>query len=367
MKAFTKLNILAFIFFINLSILCQNTIQKPMLFKPDNKLIHYAGRIDFTDPQKPKLSSAGSYLQLNFKGRSCSVLLENENGGANYNFISVVCDGQYLGRTKIEKGEKKYTLVNGLADTKHTLLVCKATEALIGYVELRGIECFEILPLKDLPLHRIEFIGNSITCGAESDTSLVGCGKGNWQDRHNAYFAYGPIIARSLNADWVLSSVSGMGLTRNWNNEGPALPAFYNNLYLNADSSITWSGADFDPELVTICLGTNDNSLGDGSYDRKALDSAKFVSEYIIFVNRIHARYPKAIICCLNSPVFSGELRDLFAGYLDAVVASSQDKRIYAFSYPKKFENGCGGHPDLEDHRKMADELLPFLKKITGW
>jgi hypothetical protein len=29
--------------------------------------------------------------------------------------------------------------------------------------------------------------------------------------------------------------------------------------------------------------------------------------------------------------------------------------------------NGCAGHPDREDHEKMAAELLPFYKEVMNW
>jgi lysophospholipase L1-like esterase len=349
----------------------QNAIKNTMLYAPDNASIRYSGRIDFENPRQPKLISAGSYFTFDFTGSTCAIQLENEQEGNGFNFIAVECDGKYLGRIKVVKDQKKYVLVSGLEDTHHTILVCKATEALTGFIELLGIECENIALPGTKPNYRIEFIGNSITCGAESDISEYLCNSGNWQDRHNAYLAYGPRIARSLNAEWVLSSVSGMGLTRNWNTEGPALPAFYDNLYLNSDSSKKWTGADYNPGLVTICLGTNDNSDGDGSYDRKPLDPVKFVNEYIRFVKHIRQRYPLSIICLINSPVFDGELRLRFQSYLESTVNSLKnetgDQKIFYFSFQKKYEGGCGGHPSADEHLLMADELLPFLKKITGW
>jgi lysophospholipase L1-like esterase len=345
----------------------QNT---PVLITPDNSSISYSGRIDFENPLQPRLISAGSYFTFDFTGSTCSVNLENENEGNEYNYIVIECDGKYMGRIKVTKDQKKYIIVSGLPATRHTLLICKATEAITGYIEFCGIECDNISKSDKLPQHRIEFIGNSITCGAESDTSFVACGKGNWHDRHNAYLAYGPRIARMLDADWILSSVSGMGLTRNWNTEGPALPAFYDNLYLTGDSSKKWTN-EYNPELVTICLGANDNSTGDGSYDRKLLDSAKFVNEYIRFVKHIHQRYPSAIICLINSPVFDGDLRLQFQRYLESTVNSLKNKtgeqKVFYFSYQNKYEGGCGGHPNTDQHQNMAEELLPFLKEITGW
>jgi hypothetical protein len=45
---------------------------------------------------------------------------------------------------------------------------------------------------------KIEFIGDSITCGFGNDESGLPCGKGQWFDQHNAYFAYGSVAARTL-------------------------------------------------------------------------------------------------------------------------------------------------------------------------
>lgn len=358
--------------FINISIVMgqTNNIDTP-LFLPDHSSIRYVGRIDFENLQKPKLISAGSFLTFSFTGTHCSVLLDYEFGSDGYAFIAVECDGNYLGRIKVYKGHEKYEVVSGLANTIHSIRICKATEAITGYIEVKGIVCNSMAADKQIPVHSIEFIGNSITSGAESDSSEYPCSSAVWHDRHNAYLAYGPRLARKLDADWVLSSVSGMGLTRNWNSEGPALPAYYDNLYLNSDFSRKWTGKEYNPELVTICLGANDYSTGDGSYDRKPIDSAVFVNEYIRFVKHIRQRYPAAIICLINSPVFDGDLRLQFQRYLEstvnAVKKETGDQKVFYFSYKHKYEGGCSGHPNTEEHQKMADELLPFIRKITGW
>ena len=54
----------------------------------------------------------------------------------------------------------------------------------------------QVIPNSNAPL--IEFIGNSITCGAAADVSEVPCGSGVDYDQHNAYYAYGPRVARML-------------------------------------------------------------------------------------------------------------------------------------------------------------------------
>ena len=109
---------------------------------------------------------------------------------------------------------------------------------------------------EDLPL--IEFIGNSITCGAAADPSEVPCGSGEYHDQHNAYYAYGPRVARALNTNFLLSSVSGAGIYRNWNSDGPALPLLFEQSDLRENSSRPWNFDLYSPDIVSIALGTND-------------------------------------------------------------------------------------------------------------
>lgn len=340
-------------------------------FSPDHDNIQYSGRIDRTDAKTPKLISAGAYIKLNFKGNNCTLLLSNQYEDPGYNYLSVELDGEYKGRVQVTKDQAEYKIAKDLSDDTHTLLLCKATEAENGFVGFRGVRCEDLLPIGDLPERKIEFIGNSITCGAEMDTTDYSCDSAQYHDHHNAYLAYGPVLARILNADWVLSAVSGRGLTRNWNNEGPPLPALYDNLYLDTDSSYKWKPDAYTPQLVTVCLGTNDNSEGDGSYDRKELDAERFINAYIDFIRKIRKRYPDAKICLINSPVFEGITKDKFEEYLsqtiDYLKTNDGDQNLSYFSFSRQYNNGCSGHPSLEDHRAMTNELLPFIRKLMNW
>ncbi len=262
----------------------KNPRSRPVLHKPDSRHFLYTGRIDFTDPGKPRLSSAGAYIQARFKGSACSILLEDQNLNNNHNYISVVIDGEYLGRVKISRNIVEYPLVSGLPDREHTLQVIKATESQIGYIDFLGLICERIFPVEGNLKRKIEFIGNSITCGMGLDMSGIPCDSGEWYDQHNAYLAYGPKAAGELHADWLLSSVSGIGITRNWNSPGPTMPQVYANTFLDTNPQLIWDRDSYVPDLVSVCLGTNDFSDGDGSYDRAELDSAQFVNDYIRFI-----------------------------------------------------------------------------------
>jgi len=217
-----------------------------------------------------------------------------------------------------------------------------------------------------LPL--IEFIGNSITCGAAADSSETPCGTGVYHDQHNAYHAYGPRVARLLNTNYILSSVSGIGIYRNWNSDGPTMPQVYESADFQVDGR-PWQFDRYRPDIVSIALGTNDFSNGDGQRERLPFDSAAFVSNYIKFVKVVKGKYPQAQIALLSSPMTHGDRRTQLQHCLTAVKQQidkqyTSDKPVALYFFDAMQPGGCTGHPDLDDHALMADALAPFFKGL---
>ena len=356
---------------VALSFSCQKAAGTLTLYSPDNPAIQYTGRIRFDDPANPRFCGAASYFIIKFKGTECRALFELPPG--NHHYIAVELDGKYVGRMRITQDQQEYVLVDSLENREHMLRVAKATEALLGDVILTGIKCHELESFENPYKRHIEFIGNSITSGTGVDQSDYPCDskEAAWHDHHNAYLAYGPVVARKLDADWLLGSVSGAGVCRNWNSEGPTVPQVYAQTALNLDTSSLWTPDRYSPNLISICLGTNDFSDGDGSYDRGPLDEEKFMKSYVAFVRMIRGRYAAVPICLLTSPVFSGEKAEKLFTYLTHVSTIMRnefgDKNIHVFRYANAYHNGCTGHPNREEQEMMAEELLPFFKGIMGW
>ena len=184
---------------------------------------------------------------------------------------------------------------------------------------INKIVATDCVPLKSPDLPLIEFIGNSITCGAAADPSEIPCGAGVYHDQHNAYYAYGPRLARILQVNFILSSVSGIGIYRNWNSPGPIMPQVYEKTDLQDDDTRFWDFKTYRPRIVSIALGTNDFSNGDGVTPRLPFDSAHFVNNYIGFVKLVKSKYPKARIALLSSPMLNGDRRELLQNCLAAV------------------------------------------------
>jgi hypothetical protein len=335
-------------------------LAKDKLFEADNKLIQYTGRIDFSDPKKPRFWTAGVYIQARFEGTSCEILINDEMlWGNSHNYLAITVDNQPPIKVKLTGKVNTIQSIKGLSKGPHTITICKNTEALIGYLEFVGLRCEKLLPLPEKSVHKIEFIGNSITSGMGSDLSDVLCDKGVWYDQHNAWLAYGPITARALNAQWHLTSESGIGLIRNCCNKPFLMPQVFDKISLSQDS-IVWDFKRYQPDVVTICLGQNDGIQ----------DSLKFTSAYVDFIKTLRGYYPNAQLVCLTSPMANDELRTVLKKYITGVVAYVQaqgDQRVDKFFFSRGFNQGCGGHPDLEDHVLMAGELTPWLKNKMGW
>jgi hypothetical protein len=226
-----------------------------------------------------------------------------------------------------------------------------------------------IHPLKRPEKPVIEFIGNSITCGAAADPSEMPCGTGVYHDQHNAYYAYGPRVARALNINFIMSSVSGIGIYRNWNSNGPTMPQVYEKTDLQYDSKRNWNFSTYKPAIVSIALGTNDYSNGDGKHERLPFDSALFVSTYIKFVQLVKSKYPGSTIALLSSPMINGERRITLQNCLTAVKQNidalySKDKPVALYFFKPMQPRGCSGHPSVEDHAILAEELIPFFRSL---
>ena len=330
-----------------------------------------SGRIDKIGNSAIKLISPGAVFAFQFSGDQVQIKMKNSPFQGYYNYVSVAIDGVYLGRYAIKNAQElPYTFqAKDSIKKSHWIEIYKATEAAMGEVVL-NIADLNTIPVQ-LPVQKkIEWIGDSITCGFGNDESDLPCGEGQWFDQHNAYFAYGPVLSRKLNAQFLLSSVSGYGMYRNWNaepGEEDTLPEVYDYLYLRKSEKAVFKD-DYQPDLVSICLGTNDLSDGDGKKSRQPFSRTAYVKNYIQLVQKIYQKYPQTRVVLLNSPMVSGEKNLLLVECLKEVqqfFAKDENHRpIEIFQFTAVTPRGCGYHPSIEDHKQMASQLENTFKRL---
>lgn len=358
-----------FVPIVSLVLLLNYDISKPKRFYSHNKLFMYNGRYEFLQ-NDVALISPGATVSINFSGNFCKVYLEAQN--QPYNYVSIELDGKYQGRIKVYSGSAKAYDIKVLTKEKiHSLKIVKDSEASNGAILFNSIEVENISEIKPRKKPYIEFIGDSVTCGAAADDSVVPCNSGNYFDHTNVYYSYGLSLARILNADFTLSSVSGIGMYRNWNDENveePIMPQVYENLYLDTDNSKKYH-FDEEPDIVSICLGTNDLSKGDGGKPRLSFNKEKFTKNYIDFIKTVYKHYSETQIVLLNSPMIVGKDNEILVSCLKEVqnhFTKDHGKSILLFEFEKQFTSGCSYHPSVKEHQEIAKKLMPFFKGILN-
>jgi hypothetical protein len=358
MKQLLSLALLFISYFENLH--AQKPASSLQLFTADNPYFQYTGRIDFSSPTMPCYWQPGVYVKAKFNGSHCIVLINDEMLSAEtHNYIEIVIDHQKPERLQLKEKQNEIDAGKNLAEGDHTILICKDTEANIGYIEFVGLKCHSLKKLPAKPVRKIECIGNSITCGTGSDQSEIPCGKGVWQDQHNAYMSYGAVTARNLNALYHLSAVSGIGLMHSCCKLEIVMPQVFDKINMREDN-IAWNFQNYIPAVVTICLGQNDGIQ----------DSVTFCNKYLSFIKQVRTQYDKANIVCLTSPMADERLVVVMKKYLTSIVDAANkagDKKVSSYFFSKRYHNGCDTHPDLAEHQEIAAELTDYLKRLMRW
>ena len=322
-------------------------------FHANDKRIHYVGRFDFSDEQEPKAWAPGVYLEFVAQGTSCELVVEDEvKFGNTYNYLEIVVDHRITKRIKLSSKINRIHLFKDVKDGRHHVLVCKNTESAIGFIKIKGIYSQDLCKWKKPRKRLFEFIGDSITCGNGADPSRIPFGKGSWYDYHNAYLSYGARLARVKNADWILSSVSGIGMNKSCCGVKHSMLHVYERINFQKGNK-KWAFPN-KPDVVFITLGQND-----GGSEVRA-----FEEKYRIFLQKLRRNYPKSWFVCCTSPMAGKELKQKLKKSIEKVINAHHqtgDYRIASFQYKGIYNGGYDKHPTVEQHRLMMNELNQFI------
>lgn len=330
--------------------------------------LHPFGRSQLNNQGDLELISSACQFGISFKGTTCS--LQVTVPWPQHNYLQYELDGVYQKRIRIDSGSNAPVVITAPTAGNHTVWIYKATEAHTGPVNIHSVSAQNVQALQRPTAPLIEFIGNSITCGAEADPSDVPCGAGLYHDQTNAYMAYGPRVARALGVNYIMTCASGIGVYRNWDVDSPAMPQVYEKIDLWPQSQ-NWNFATYTPQIVSIALGTNDFADGDGIHPRQPFDSSAFVHTYVQFVQLVKTKYPNTQIVLLNSAVLPDQKRAMLESCLTSVKAKVDalyptGKAVAVFFFKPMQPGGCIGHPSVEDHAILSNELMPFFKNLLS-
>ena len=282
-------------------------------------------------------------------------------------------------RITLNNKENHILLFESDVEKTVTIRVMKFSECAFGYAGLKSLEIDGELAERSRStgesnrnnLLKLEFIGDSITCGYgiegvwEKDTFTT------QQERPDKAYAF--LTAKALGADIQLCSWSGIGLISNYvDPETIMLPDTHWLMQANwpyTDKSLAlrlgiepevWDGSLYQPDIVVIHLGTNDISWVRGMEERRL----EYTAQLRHLIEAVHRRSPKAKICCclgimgeaLNDSV--KEAVELFKKDFPAVTAK-------AVLFTQQLESdgiGADWHPSAVTHKKAAALLTEALR-----
>ena len=284
-------------------------------------------------------------------------------------------------RITLNNKENHILLFESDVEKTVTIRVMKFSECAFGYAGLKSLEIDGELAEQYRStgesnrnnLLKLEFIGDSITCGYgiegvwEKDTFTT------QQERPDKAYAF--LTAKALGADIQLCSWSGIGLISNYvDPETIMLPDTHWLMQANwpyTDKSLAlrlgiepevWDGSLYQPDIVVIHLGTNDISWVRGMEERRL----EYTAQLRHLIEAVHRRSPKAKICCclgimgeaLNDSV--KEAVELFKKDFPAVTA----KTVLFTQQLESDGIGADWHPSALTHKKAAELLSAALRSL---
>lgn len=321
--------------------------------------LRYSGRNDFSNPAAPVLYWSGSSVQARFEGTSLGVTLDDATGNPYYN---VIIDGQ--GATPVvidcKPGLHTYPVASNLTDGVHDVLLFRRTEGTDGGTAFMGFALDEGCALQPLPpasVRRIEFYGDSITCGMGNEAP-DDAGDSVNAERNN-YLACGAVTARLLDAEYRCIARSGIGIIKSWFDL--VMPDYWYRLN-PADADSRWDFSQWTPDVVVVNLFQNDSYLI--SKMRPVPDEAQIVKAYIDFISGIRAVYPEAHIVCALGCMDATRESGPWPGYIHQAVDLLADQNLSECYFPCK---EWTKHPRVRHHRGMAEQLTAHLRGVMCW
>ena len=135
----------------------------PQTISPQDVHLHYAGRWDTSTPTAPRCEWTSCTVALAGTITALNVQLAGRPGGA----FQVIVDGAPTSVITLVADQQVYPVVAGLPAGQHAIALFKRTESWTGPVQLNGFQAAAGTKLTTpvIPKRRIEFLGDSITCG----------------------------------------------------------------------------------------------------------------------------------------------------------------------------------------------------------
>ncbi len=328
------------------------------------------------------LGFSGTGVEFDYTGKDLDLTVVGDTsafGAAdNQARIAVYVDGERVIDQMIDEFEKKLDVFTADEAKTVNVKVVKLSEVANSCCGLKAVELGEgetIAPAA-AKAHKIEFIGDSITCGYGVED----------EDRNHHFStttedctkAYAYKAAQKLDADYSLVSISGYGIISGYSGDGKRVPEqmlpTYYETYGNSwggsfgeekPQDLTWDFSKYEPEAVVINLGTND-----ASYAKDNDKKQEYIDGYVEFLKKVREKNPNAKIF-MTLGIMGQDLNpQMKQAYLD-YTAETGDSNITFFDFDIQNGNEDGyaadWHPTEATHEKASTAIAEKIKTEMGW
>lgn len=324
---------------------------------------------------------SGTGIAFSVKGTYAAVTLmgdDSTNGRVTEGpaRIGIYMNGERIMDKVLQKPEETVTIFKGNEKRTAEIVILKLSECAMSTMGIREIETDgKIVPVPEKQ-RKIEFIGDSITCGfgvdMEDPETVFRT------DTEDVTRAYAYKTARALQADYSMVSYSGYGIYSGYSDTDSRslearVPLYYEKCGFSYAkpfgelelTDVIWDFKKFVPQLVVVNLGTNDDSYCRGLKEREDAYS----KEYAEFLKVIRKNNPQAkMLCTLGLmgerlcpameravELYRKETGDENADYLFLREQREEDGRVSAY------------HPTEKSHEKAASALVEKIRIFMGW
>lgn len=264
----------------------------------------------------------------------------------------------------LHEEDKVYTLTGFSDQGLHKVTIIKITEAAMSYAEIAEVTVTggEILPLpseEDTRL-KIEFIGDSITCGY----GVYGEPESEYHIREEDGMAtYAAYAAKVLDLNARYTAVSGFGMFIKYDGDLTGIvPRVYPYTNYFADENKKYSFEEFIPDLFVINLGTNDS----GHLGKPEIQEG-FIKNYIEFLRFLKSYAPKSKILCVCGSLCTNAFTYVEQAVTLAKSAGLTD--IFTLELPfhdVEKDGKASNHPSIQTHEKDGVRIVKKLKEILS-
>jgi len=330
------------------------------LIPADNPQINYYGRFDMSNPSSPVFNWSGAIIEASFPGPAIGMKMSHNNA-----WYDIEIDGQI--DTVINCGSgQKHIFSTGLSTSMHTVRIILRSEdhyskATFGGLYLADGKTLGMAPEK--PSRKIEFIGDSYTAGYGVESPGRSCDQQSLHRFTNANKAFPMLITRAFHAQSIILGCSGKGVVRNYgdpNKRSDKPYSYYYETLLGDASDQKWDFSRWIPDLVVICLGTNDFST------QPHPDDNMFTEDYHKLIGRIISNYPSAKISCVSTT--EEKIKILVKQVVDKENSTLNHPQVFQAVFPPSVENtGCDWHPSMADNVAIARSIIDTIMVKLSW